>query len=147
MSHTYSTNIVHCVFSTKNRADLIRNELRESLYAYLFGTARNLKVQMIALGGTANHIHILLPVPPKEPLSFVVRDLKANSSRWMSEQGPRFAWQDGFGAFSVSPSRVPLVKNYIHNQEQHHRKRSFEEEFVLLLKKSGVAFDPKYVFG
>jgi len=147
MSHTYSTNLVHCVFSTKGRVDMIPNNLRESLYAYVFGTARNLKTDLIAIGGTSNHIHILLSVPPKLSLSDAVRDLKANSSRWMREQDVRFAWQEGFGAFSVSPSQVSVVKSYIRNQQGHHRRRNFEEEFVLLLKKSGVAFDPKYVFG
>jgi len=147
MSHTYSTNLVHCVFSTKGRVDMIPNNLRESLYAYVFGTARNLKTDLIAIGGTSNHIHILLSVPPKLSLSDAVRDLKANSSRWMREQDVRFAWQEGFGAFSVSPSQVSVVKSYIRNQQGHHGRRNVEEEFVLLLKKSGVAFDPKYVFG
>ena len=147
MSHTYSTNIVHCVFSTKGRVDMIPTNLRESLYAYLFGTARNLKIEVIAIGGTSNHVHILLSIPAKQSLSDSVRDLKANSSRWMREEDTKFAWQEGFGAFSVSSSQVPIVKNYIRNQEEHHRRRNFEEEFLLLLRKSGVAFDPEYVFG
>jgi putative transposase len=101
----------------------------------------------MALGGTANHIHILMTLPPKQSLSAAVRDLKANSSRWMSETGLGFAWQSGFGAFSVSPSQAAVVKNYIRNQAEHHKKRNFEEAFLLLLKKSGIEYDPKFVFG
>jgi len=147
MAHTYATNLVHCVFSTKGRADTIPTELREHLYAYLFGIGKNLRIEILAMGGTANHIHLLIAVPAKRPLSEVVRDLKANSSRWMSGAGTRFSWQEGFGAFSVSPSQTAVVKEYIRSQVEHHKKRNFEEEFVLLLKKSGIRYDPKYVFG
>jgi putative transposase len=147
MSHTYGTNLVHCVFSSKGRIDSIPNGIRERLYAYLFGIARHLGIEILAMGGSANHIHILIALPAKFPLSYAVRDLKANSSRWMTENGPRFCWQEGFGAFSVTFSQAAVVKEYIRNQDAHHRKRNFEEEFLLLLKKSGVDYDPKYVFG
>jgi len=146
MPHTYCTNLIHCVFSTKGRHDLIADDLRERLFAYLFGISKNLGIEILALGGTANHVHLLMALPAKQSLSFAVRDLKANSSRWMSENCPRFSWQEGFGAFSVSPSQAAAVKKYIRNQAEHHKKRNFEEEFLLLLKKSGVAYDPKYVF-
>jgi len=96
MSHTYCTNLVHCVFSTKDRINLIPDEVRERLYAYLFGIARNVNMEILALGGTANHVHVLLALPAKQSLSDAIRDLKANSSRWMSENGPRFTWQEGF---------------------------------------------------
>jgi putative transposase len=135
MSHSYSTNLVHCVFSTKGWVDSIPDDIRQRLYAYLFGTAKNLGIGVLAMGGTANHIHILMALPAKCPLAFALRDLKANSSRWMSDNGKR--WQEGFGGFSVSPSQAGAVKEYIRNQEAHHQKRSFEEEFLLLLKKSG----------
>jgi REP element-mobilizing transposase RayT len=147
MPHTYCTNLIHCVFSTKERADLISEGMQERLYAYMFGIARNLEIEILALGGTANHIHVLMALPAKHSLSTAIRNLKANSSRWMSENGPRFSWQEGFGAFGVSSSQVGSVKRYIRNQAEHHKKRSFEEEFVLLLKKSGVEYDPRYVFG
>jgi REP element-mobilizing transposase RayT len=147
MPHTYCTNLVHFVFSTKERADLIAEDVQEHLYAYLLGIAKNLEFQILALGGTANHIHVLLGLSPKQSLSALLRDLKANSSRWMRESNPKFAWQEGFGAFSVSPSQAPTVKHYIHTQAEHHKKRNFEEEFLLLLKKSGVDYDPRYVFG
>ncbi|HEV2398145.1 MAG TPA: IS200/IS605 family transposase [Candidatus Sulfotelmatobacter sp.] len=147
MSHTYCTNLVHCVFSTKNRADLIPDEIRERLFAYIFGIGRNLRIEILALGGIPNHIHIMTAIPAKLCVSNIIRDFKANSSRWMSENNPGFSWQEGFGAFSVSPSQVSIVKRYIRNQAEHHKKRNFEEEFLLLLKKSGVEYDPRYVFG
>ena len=147
MAHTYCTNLIHCVFSTKQRADLIGEDVREQLYAYLLGIAKNLGFQILALGGTGNHIHILLALSPKQSLSSVLRDLKANSSRWMKGNGSHFAWQEGFGAFSVSMSQATSVKSYIRNQADHHKKRNFEEEFVLLLKKSGIDYNPRYVFG
>ena len=147
MPHTYCTNLIHCVFSTKDRADLIAEGIQERLYAYIFGIARKLEIEILALGGTANHIHVLMALPAKHSLSTTVRNLKANSSRWMSENGPRFSWQEGFGAFSVRSSQAPSVKRYIRNQAEHHEKRTFEEEFVILLKKSGLAYDPQYVFG
>jgi REP element-mobilizing transposase RayT len=147
MSHTYCTNLVHCVFSTKERANSISDEIREQLFAYIFGIAKNLHIEILALGGTSNHVHILLAIPAQQTLSEIVRDLKANSSRWMSENGPRFSWQEGFGAFSVSPSQLQTVKQYIRNQAEHHKKRNFEQEFLVLLKNSGVDYNPQYVFG
>jgi REP-associated tyrosine transposase len=147
MPHTYTTNLVHCVFSTKGRGDAIPNEIRERLYAYIFAIGKNLRIEILAMGGTANHLHLLIAVPAKRSLSEVVRDLKANSSRWMSENGPGFSWQEGFGAFSVSPSQATVVKEYIRKQIEHHRRRNFEEEFLLLLKKSGIEYDPKNALG
>jgi REP element-mobilizing transposase RayT len=147
MPHTYCTNLIHCVFSTKERTNSIADNIREQLFAYLFGIAKNLSIEILAIGGTANHIHILMAIPARESFSDIIRDLKANSSRWMSGKHYGFSWQQGFGAFSVSPSQVQTVKRYICNQADHHAKRNFEEEFLLLLKKSGVEYDPQYVFG
>jgi REP element-mobilizing transposase RayT len=112
MSHTYCTNLVHCVFSTKMQTNLINDRLRERLYAYILGIANNLKIEIIALGGTENHIHMLIALKAKQSLSDTIRDLKANSSRWMSENSGNFSWQEGFGAFSVSPSQAKVVKEY-----------------------------------
>ena len=147
MSHSYSSNLVHCVFSTKDRVHSIPLPRQEMLYAYMFGIAKNLKIEVLAIGGIANHVHILMALPATKTLSDAVRDLKANSSRWMRESDNKFAWQEGFGAFSVSPSQIPAVKTYIRNQAEHHQKRSFEEEFLALLTKSGVPYDRRYVFG
>jgi putative transposase len=102
---------------------------------------------VLANGGMENHAHLLIQLPPVMASSKAVALLKANSSKWMSEHGIRFSWQEGYGAFSVSASNIAAVTRYIEDQERHHRKMTFETEFVGLLTKHGVAFDPKYVFG
>ena len=101
----------------------------------------------LAVGGTENHVHVLLHLPPKLVLAKGVALLKANSSKWMGEQGKDLSWQEGYGAFSVSSSNLDQVTRYIQNQEAHHRKTSFEDEFRALLRRHGVEYDPKYVFG
>jgi len=143
---TYSANFVHCVFSTKDRRDLIPESMQERLWAYLLGIANNLGITLIAAGGIANHVHLLIGIPPRLPLAEAVQKLKANSSRWFGEQGVAFEWQKGYGAFSVSPSLLSTVQSYIRNQERHHQKRNFEEEFLILLKRSGVVYDADQVF-
>ena len=147
MSHTYATNIVHCVFSTKERAPLMPEDRQEELWSYLLGIARKMEVKILAIGGVRDHLHVLIALPPKMNLAKVMCDLKANSSKWLNETGVRFSWQEGYGAFSVSPSRVTDVQRYIRNQAEHHKKRNFEEEFLELLKKSGISFEEEYVFG
>jgi putative transposase len=144
MAHTYASNFVHCVFSTKDRRPLIPAARTEELFAYLGGIAGSEGFTLVAAGGTANHVHVLIILPATHSLAHAVQKLKGSSSRWM---GRGFSWQEGYGAFSVSASQVQIVKKYIQNQEEHHRKRSFEEEFVTLLRHCGVEFDARYVFG
>jgi putative transposase len=144
MAHTYATNFIHCIFSTKARKPLIEAGRRTALYAYLGGIARGEGFSVIAAGGTANHVHLLFNLPPTQSLATAVQKLKGSSSHWM---GPDFSWQEGYGAFSVSPSQVQTITNYIGNQDQHHRKRPFEEEFATLLRNCGIAYDARYVFG
>ena len=146
MSHVYMAYFAHCVFSTKGRHNSIPVELQAKLWAYLIGIARNLQITMIAVGGMPNHIHLLIAVPPAMALSVAIQKLKANSSRWMGEHGLTFEWQKGYAAFSVSPSSVETVVNYIRNQEQHHHARTFEEEFVALLRKAGINYDAEQLF-
>jgi putative transposase len=146
MAHTYNANFVHYIFSTKGRANSIPPGLQEKLWAYLLGIADNLNLKTLAIGGTTNHIHLLLGVPPTMTVAEAVQKLKANSSRWLGEQGVRFQRQDGYGASSVSPSLTATVQAYIRNQEEHHRKRSFEEEFRALLDKCGVEYDVERLF-
>jgi REP element-mobilizing transposase RayT len=146
MTQTYAAHFVHCFFSTKHRRDTIPPQFQEKLWAYLRGIAKNLGIEILAVGGTANHVHLLIALPPKIPLAEAVQKLKANSSRWLGEHGMPFEWQRGYGAFSVSPSLLSAVQTYIRNQEQHHRKRSFEEEFFAFLQKSGIACDPAHTF-
>ncbi len=113
MSHTHAANFVHCVFSTKGRRDLIPAELQERLYAYLTGIADNLGFKILAAGGISNHVHLLIRLPPALSLAEAMQKLKANSSRWLGENGVQFEWQKGYGAFSVSPSLLKTVQEYI----------------------------------
>ncbi len=146
MSQTYSATFIHCVFSTKDRVDLVPSDLQEHLWAYLRGIANNLGIKLLAGGGTANHVHLLIGLPPTLPLAQAVQKLKANSSRWLGEHGLAFEWQKGYGAFSVSPSLVSTVQEYIRNQALHHTKRNFEQEFMALLRRSGVSHESECVF-
>lgn len=147
MAHSYPNILVHCVFSTKERRDVIPKEIREQLWKYLSGIAKNYKIGLIEAGGTGNHVHLLMALPSDMTLAKAVQVLKANSSRWMREHKIDFTWQEGYGAFSVSASNRETVRKYISKQEEHHRRRSFEEEFVLFLKKCGVPYDSRFVFG
>jgi putative transposase len=145
MSHTHTSVLVHCVFSTKNRANIIPD--CEALWHYIAVLARDNRITLLAAGGTKNHIHLLMAVPPVLPLARMMKELKGSSSRWLHESGYRFAWQEGYGAFSVSQSQRQTVIDYIDRQAEHHVKWSFEQEFMTLLKKSGANYDPRFVFG
>ena len=122
MAHTHSCTLIHIVFSTKERKPILPEKLSVKFHQYLVGIARNHQIEMLASGGTADHVHALVALPTTMSVSDAARVLKANSSRWVSEHGVDFAWQEGYGAFSVSPSQVPVVKAYIARQEEHHRK-------------------------
>lgn len=147
MAHTYPNVLIHCVFSTKERRSVIPEALTLGLFKYLQGIGSNIHVPVISAGGTANHVHLLIALPASITLSKAVQTFKANSSRWIGEHGIDFAWQHGYAAFSVSASNRDAVLEYIEHQADHHRKRSFEDEFVALLKKSGVSYDSEFVFG
>ncbi len=135
MSHTFSANYVHMVFSTDGRLPSIPSDRMERLFEFIGGICRRLQVRLVAAGGTSNHVHLLLAIPTKLSVAEVASKIKANSSRWISR---RFAWQQGYGVFSVSPSNVAIVEHYIRTQQEHHAKRSYEKEIVLLLKKCGI---------
>ncbi len=147
MSHTYVQTVIHIVFSTKYRSKSISKEFQPRMWAYVAGICKNHEIFVHAIGGMDDHIHLLIQIPASLSLAKAVLTIKSNSSRWANEQGNKFAWQEGYAAFSVSSSRVPEVVRYIQNQESHHRKMPFDEELVALLKKHGVEFDPKFVFG
>ena len=147
MSHTYAQNVIHVVFSSKERRKTISTEFQPKLWAYAAGICRKQEIFVQAIGGMEDHIHLLIQVPPSLALAKAVSVIKANSSRWANEEGHKLTWQQGYAAFSVSASIVPAVVRYIQNQEAHHRKMSFDDEFLVLLKKHGVEFDPKFVFG
>jgi REP-associated tyrosine transposase len=147
MSHTYAQNVVHVVFSTKDRQKSINTELQPKLWAYIAGICKRLGIFVHAVGGTDDHVHLLIQIPAPMSLAKAVLTIKANSSRWAHDQGHRLAWQQGYGAFSVSASVVPVVIRYIRNQEERHKKIGFDAEFLALLRKHGIEFDAKYVLG
>jgi putative transposase len=141
---------LHLVFSTKLRRPFLDDsELREGLHAYMSGILRNLDSPSIRNGGTADHVHVLCILSRTHTVAETIRELKRDSSKWVKEQSgglSDFHWQDGYGAFSVSPSHVPVLKTYIGRQEEHHRTESFQDEFRRLLRKYGVEFDERYVW-
>lgn len=145
MSHTYSHNLVHCVFSTKDRMNQIRHS--EELCRYVTVLAHRKNIHVVAAGGTANHLHLLILLPQTMTLAKAMQELKANTSRWLRETSSKFQWQEGYGAFSVSQSQRATVTNYITNQAEHHRTRSFEQEFTALLRRSGIQYDSRFIFG
>ena len=147
VAHSFSRNHIHLVFSTKDRRNIIAKERQPRLWAYMAAICKNHEILVLAISGTENHVHVLFHLPPKIALAKAVLLLKTNSSKWMGEQGIEFSWQEGYGAFSVSSSNLDQVTQYIRNQEPHHRKFSFEEEFRALLKKHGVEYDPTHIFG
>ena len=144
MAHSYSSILFHVVFSTKERRALIHEPVK--LWAYVAGTARKLNYEPLAVGGTQNHLHLLVRLPAQIPVAEAAQKLKANSSRWLKENGSWLGWQQGYGAVSVSPSNVDAVRRYIQNQPEHHRRRSFEEEFLALLVRSEITFEKAEVF-
>jgi REP element-mobilizing transposase RayT len=146
MAHSYAQNHIHLVFSTKKRLKLIPKELQPRLWAYIAGICKNNDMLSFAVGGMPDHVHVLFRLPPTLPLVRAVTLIKSNSSKWLREKGLRFAWQQGYGAFSVSSSHVSKVIKYIDNQEMHHQRFTFEDEFITMLKKHGIAYDPEHVF-
>jgi len=148
MPSTHLSLHFHVVFSTKNREPRITAEWRSRLHAYLGGATRNSGGIPEAIGGVADHVHLLLGLPATARLADVVRTIKAVSSKWMHEEaGDRlFAWQEGYGSFTVSPSHRETVRGYIARQEEHHRKRTFQEEYLELLQRCGVEFDERYLW-
>ncbi|HEY1731903.1 MAG TPA: IS200/IS605 family transposase [Terriglobales bacterium] len=143
MSHSHVCSIHHVVFSTKQRAQLIPQAAQPRLWNYLAGIARNHRIRTLATGGTENHVHMLVMLPADLAVGDAVRTLKANSSRMMRENSRLFTWQEGYGAFSVSPSAIAAVQRYIANQAAHHSRRTFEEEFAAMLRAAAVCAAPE----
>ena len=148
MPHTYVSDLVHCVFSTKERQNSIRAETQSELWSFIGGVARKNGFKALIVGGTQNQVHILLSLPATMPLAKAVQLMKGASSRWMNETHTKgFSWQEGYGAFTLGVSQRTRTIDYIKRQAEHHRKRSFEDEFVAFLKKHAIDYDPKYVWG
>jgi REP element-mobilizing transposase RayT len=149
MPHSYVSNLVHCVFSTRDRLPSIDQELEFRLWPYAGGIARENGMKALAIGGTSNHLHTLLSLPSTMSIAKAVQLLKGGSSKWVHELSPdygKFPWQDGYGAFSVSASQKDKTVAYIRGQKEHHRKRTFREEFLEFLDMHGVEYDPRYIF-
>ena len=149
MAQTFTSLLVHVIFSTKGRTPSLDDELRPRLFAYMGGIIRELGGVPLIVNGVADHLHELLSLPPTVALADMMRTQKANSSKWVHEQWPRreaFAWQAGYGAFSVSQSNLEAVRTYIANQEEHHQRVTFQEEFLAFLKRHGIAYDERYIW-
>ncbi|MGB9199184.1 MAG: IS200/IS605 family transposase [Terriglobales bacterium] len=147
MSHTASNLVIHLIFSTRGRREFLTPEVRTDLFPYLGGIVRELRGTALIINGMADHVHMLIRIRPALAVAEVARVVKTNSSRWARAKWKmEFAWQTGYGAFSVSESNVRAISRYIAAQEEHHKKRTFQEEYVAFLKKNNVAYDERYIW-
>ena len=149
MANTFSQIYIQTVFAVSNRLSLIRPEFKEEVYKYITGIVRNQGQKLISINGMPDHVHILIGLKPSMALSDLVREIKSDSSNFVNEQrfvGGKFSWQEGYGAFSYGHSQLDRIIRYIQNQEKHHTRRSFKDEYLTLLRKFDIAFEEKYVF-
>jgi REP element-mobilizing transposase RayT len=138
MSHSVTRSVFHIVFSTKERRNFIPRSSLENTWAYIAGVGRHHRIGVLTVGGTQNHVHALIELPPEMTLADAVRTLKCNSSRWLRESVRLFEWQQGYWAFSVSPSQVGGVLRYIAHQAEHHARYSFEAELRSMMTAAGL---------
>ena len=149
MANTYTQLFVHFVFAVQNRQALISKTWKDELYKYITGIVTNKGHKLLSIGGVADHIHVLIGVSPNQSVSSLVADIKRSSSLWINERkltAGKFAWQEGFGAFSYGKSQVHDVALYIENQEEHHKRQTFKDEYVKFLELFGIDYNEKYVF-
>jgi putative transposase len=150
MSHSYISCLFHCVFSTKERRPTITSEIEERLWRYMGGIARENKFKALQIGGIEDHVHLLLSLPSTLPISKALQLVKGGSSKWVHNTFPQhqdFEWQEGYGAFSVGISQAEDTTKYIANQREHHRTKTYQEEFLAILKRHGIEYDPRYIWG
>ena len=148
-SMSYASSYFHCILSTKERRPLITTELRDRLWPFLGGIARQNKMKAIEVGGVEDHVHILVSLPSTMAVAKAMQLIKGGSSKWIHETFPEhrlFAWQEEYGAFSVSVSQLEKTIAYIKGQAEHHRKMTFQEEFLALLKKHRIEYDERYLW-
>jgi REP element-mobilizing transposase RayT len=148
MAHTHTKLIYHCIFSTKGRQPTLDKPTRLRLFDFLGGVVRNHGAHLMSAGGTEDHVHLLIELDASTPIAEMMRTVKAVSSKWMHETFPElrhFGWQSGYGAFTVSLSAVEDVTRYILDQEEHHRRRSFEDEYLSFLQRHGISYDQRFV--
>ncbi len=149
MPQSLVKNYVHITFSTKSRYPFIDKQIQEELFAYLAGICHNMDSFPLKVGGYLDHVHILCNLSRKKALMDLLEELKSNSSKWIKTKGENykgFYWQNGYGCFSVNPSEVDVVINYIEGQEAHHKIKTFQEEYRAFLKKYNVEYDERYVW-
>jgi len=140
---------IHLIFSTKNRTPVLNDAIRDSLHAYLSGVLQNLNCPPVLINSMDDHVHILFELARTVTVSQAVENVKKSSSKWLKTQGAEyatFAWQAGYAAFAVSKSNIPVVRDYIANQKEHHVKKSFQDEYRIFLKRHGVTFDERYIW-
>ena len=148
-NNTYTQIHIQIVFAVKFRDSQIKSEWKEELYKYISAIVQDKKHKILAINGMSDHIHIFVGMRPYQSLSDLVKEIKSNSSKWINEKGflqSRFEWQDSFGAFSYGKSQVDAVIKYINNQEKHHQKKSFNQEYIDFLNAFGVDYEEKFVF-
>ena len=149
MSNTYTQIHIHAVFAVQNRLSLISPKWKDRLYMYITGVVQKSGHKLIAINGTADHVHILFGMRPTQSLSELMKNIKGSSSKWINDERlvcGKFSWQEGYGAFSYGKSQIPAVINYINNQEEHHKKTSFSEEYKKFLDAFGIEYDEQFVF-
>jgi putative transposase len=150
VSHTYVNALFHCVFSTKERRRLITPTLQERLWPMLGGIARENGLKALTIGGVEDHVHLLLSLSTTISIAKAIQLIKGVSSKWVHDTFPEhdfFAWQEGYGAFSIGVSQTDATLAYIRSQPEHHRQTTFQEEFLAFLKKHGIEYDERYVWG
>jgi len=149
MAHSYTSSLFHCVFSTKGRRRLITPALQSRLWPFMGGIARENGMKAVAIGGVEDHVHLLLSLPSTLAIAKAIQLVKGGSSKWAHDTFPehrRFGWQEGYGAFSIGVSQTDRTIAYISSQADHHRKRTFQEEMLAILKKHGIQYDERYLW-
>lgn len=149
MANTFSQIYIQTVFAVSGRLSLISRDFREELHKYITGIVRKKDQKLISINGMSDHLHILIGLRPAMALAELVRDIKSDSSEWVNKKKlarGKFGWQEGYGAFSYGHSQLDTIIRYIQNQEKHHRRRSFRDEYLTLLRKFDIEFKEKYIF-
>jgi putative transposase len=150
VSHTFVNALYHCVFSTKQRRPFIKSALQERLWPMMGGIAREQGLKALTIGGVEDHVHLLLSLSTTMPIAKTIQLIKGVSSKWVHDTFPEhrlFAWQEGYGAFSIGVSQTDATLAYIRSQPEHHRQTTFQEEFRMFLKKHGIEYDERYLWG
>jgi REP element-mobilizing transposase RayT len=149
MAHSFTSSLYHCTFSTKGRRRLITPELQDRLWPFMGGIARDNRMKALVIGGVEDHVHLLLSLPSTMAIAKAIQLIKGGSSKWVHDSFPQhrdFTWQEGYGAFSIGISQVESTIRYILSQAEHHRRKTFQEEFLAFLKKHGIEYDERYIW-